>query len=117
MRSPLSLPRALAVAIVVHAIVLVFVRLPAERERAGGGPLIVVPQPIALERPARDRSLPVGQLFESVSTTMPADNVGGLLTSEYLDVLAYIFSVTGSPAGSEELTSDNMDAINVGPVQ
>jgi hypothetical protein len=59
MRSSLSLPRALAVAIVVHAIVLLFVRVPADRGGAGGGPLIVVPQPIALERPARDRSLPV----------------------------------------------------------
>jgi hypothetical protein len=48
---------------------------------------------------------------------MPADNVGGLLTSEYLDALSYIFSITGSPPGSEELTSDNMDAVNVGPVQ
>jgi len=48
---------------------------------------------------------------------MPADNVGGLLTSEYIDALAYIFSITGSPVGTEELTSDNMGAINVGPVQ
>jgi len=69
------------------------------------------------DRLARWENRPVGELFESVSTTMPADNVGGLLTSEYLDVLAYIFSVTGSPAGSEELTTDNMDAITVGPVQ
>jgi mono/diheme cytochrome c family protein len=69
------------------------------------------------ERLTRFQSKPVGELYEVVSTTMPADNVGGLLTSEYLDVLAYIFSVTGSPAGNEELTSDNMDAINVGPAQ
>ena len=69
------------------------------------------------ERLTRYQSKPVGQLFEVVSTTMPADNVGGLLTSEYLDALAYIFSITGSPAGAEELTTDNMDAINVGPVQ
>jgi mono/diheme cytochrome c family protein len=69
------------------------------------------------ERLARWRSKTVGELFESLSTTMPADNVGGLLTSEYLDVLAYIFSMTGSPAGDEELTTDNMDAIVVGPVQ
>jgi S-disulfanyl-L-cysteine oxidoreductase SoxD len=69
------------------------------------------------ERLTRYQSKPVGELFEVVSTTMPADNVGGLLTSEYLDVLAYIFSVTGSPTGGEELTSDNMDAINVAPVQ
>lgn len=69
------------------------------------------------ERLARWENKPVGQLFESVSTTMPADNVGGLLTSEYLDVLAYIFSVTGSPTGDEELTTDNMDAVSVGPMQ
>jgi mono/diheme cytochrome c family protein len=69
------------------------------------------------ERLARWENKPVGALFESVSTTMPADNVGALLTSEYLDVLAYIFSVTGSPAGTEELTTDNMDAVSVGPVQ
>jgi len=69
------------------------------------------------ERLTRFSGKPVGQLFEVVSTTMPADNVGGLLTSEYLDALAYIFSITGSPTGSEELTSDNMDGIDVGPVQ
>ena len=69
------------------------------------------------DRLTRYQSKPVGQLFEVVSTTMPADNVGGLLTSEYLDALAYIFSITGSPAGSEELTTDNMDSINVAPTQ
>jgi mono/diheme cytochrome c family protein len=69
------------------------------------------------ERLTRWQNKPVGQLFESVSTTMPADNVGGLLTSEYVDVLAYIFSVTGSPAGSEELTTDNMDAVMVGAAE
>ena len=69
------------------------------------------------DRLTRFSGKPIGQLFEVVSTTMPADNVGGLLTSEYLDALAYIFSITGSPTGSEELTSDNMDGIDVGPVQ
>jgi mono/diheme cytochrome c family protein len=69
------------------------------------------------DRLTRWQNKPVGQLFEVVSTTMPADNVGGLLTSEYVDVLAYIFSLTGSPAGSAELTTDNMDAIDVGPVE
>jgi hypothetical protein len=65
------------------------------------------------ERLARYENRSVESLFESVSTTMPQDNVGGLLTSEYVDVLAYIFSITGSPAGKTELTSDNMSAINV----
>jgi mono/diheme cytochrome c family protein len=59
----------------------------------------------------------VGALFESISTTMPADNVGSLLTSEYLDVLSYVFSITGSPAGKSELTTDNMDSISVAPVK
>lgn len=69
------------------------------------------------ERLSRWQGKPVEQLFESVSTTMPADNVGGLLTSEYVDVLTYIFSVTGSPAGEEELTSDNMGSVTIGPVE
>jgi mono/diheme cytochrome c family protein len=69
------------------------------------------------ERLARWQGKPVDQLFESVSTTMPADNIGALLTSEYVDVLAYIFSITGSPSGTEELTSDNMGSVTVGPVQ
>jgi S-disulfanyl-L-cysteine oxidoreductase SoxD len=65
------------------------------------------------DRLTRYENKPVEALFESVSTTMPQDNVGGLLTSEYLDVLAYIFSITGSPTGKTELTSDNMGAVNV----
>lgn len=59
MKSALTLPRALAVAIAVHAIVLLFVRFPADSGRGGSGALIVVPQPVALERPTRERSLPV----------------------------------------------------------
>ena len=55
----------------------------------------------------------VAKFFETVSTTMPADNVGSLLTSEYLDVLSYIFSITGSPPGKAELTTDNMEAIKI----
>jgi len=58
---------------------------------------------------------PVGSVFESISTSMPQDNPGSLLTSEYLDVLAYIFSITGSPPGNKELTTDTMDGINVAP--
>lgn len=69
------------------------------------------------EKLTRFQGKPVSELFEVVATSMPADNIGGLLTSEYLDALAYIFSITGSPAGSEELTDENKDAIVVGPVQ
>jgi mono/diheme cytochrome c family protein len=62
-------------------------------------------------------SKPVAQLFESVSASMPQDNPGSLLTSEYLDALAYIFSIIGSPTGTTELTAENMETINVAPIK
>ena len=68
------------------------------------------------ERLPRYENRTAGALFEAVSTTMPADNVGSLLTSEYIDVIAYIFSITGSPAGATELSTDNMDAVQISPV-
>ena len=47
----------------------------------------------------------VDALFQTVSTTMPADNVGSLATSEYVDVLAYDFDLdaTAGTAGSLNL--------------
>ena len=44
---------------------------------------------------------------------MPSANPGGLTSGQYLDVLAYIFSITGSPAGDEELSLSNMDAVEI----
>ena len=65
------------------------------------------------ERLLRWENKSVEALFEAVSTTMPADNVGSLATSEYVDVLTYVFSITGSPSGSSELTPDNMGEVKV----
>jgi mono/diheme cytochrome c family protein len=65
------------------------------------------------ERLARYENRPVDELFQTVSTTMPGDNAGGLTTSEYVDVLAYIFSITGSPAGNHELTTNTMEEIRI----
>jgi mono/diheme cytochrome c family protein len=55
----------------------------------------------------------VGELFGALSATMPSANPGSLSSAQYLDVLAYIFSVTGSPAGDRELALTNMDAIAI----
>jgi mono/diheme cytochrome c family protein len=55
----------------------------------------------------------VGELFAALSATMPSANPGGLASAQYLDVLAYVFSITGSPAGKEELTLRNMDAVRI----
>ena len=55
----------------------------------------------------------VEQLFDAMSSTMPEENPGILSTDEYLDVLAYIFSITGSPAGDAELTTGNIGTIAI----
>jgi mono/diheme cytochrome c family protein len=55
----------------------------------------------------------VGELFTAMSATMPSSNPGGLASGQYLDVLAYVFSITGLPAGADELSSSNMDAVEI----
>ena len=55
----------------------------------------------------------VGELFEALSATMPSSNPGGLASNQYFDVLAYIFSITGSPPGDRELALSNMDAVEI----
>ncbi len=42
-------------------------------------------------------------LFEYVRVTMPANNPGYLSAAEVADIVAYILSVSGMPAGSEPL--------------
>ena len=57
---------------------------------------------------------PVLWLWESILGTMPADNPGSLMLDEYTDVIAYILSENGFPAGDAKLDPDNgMDAIKV----
>jgi len=57
---------------------------------------------------------PVLWLWESILGTMPADNPGSLMLEEYTDVIAYILSENGFPAGEVMLDPDNgMDAIKV----
>lgn len=42
-------------------------------------------------------------LFEEILVTMPADNPGSLMDSEYEAILAHILSLVGYPAGDQEL--------------
>lgn len=57
---------------------------------------------------------PVLWLWESVMGTMPADNPGSLMLEEYTDVIAYILSENGFPAGEVMLDPDNgMENINI----
>jgi mono/diheme cytochrome c family protein len=45
-------------------------------------------------------------LFEYTRATMPESNPGSLSEQEYIDVIAYMFSVGGTPAGDDELKPD-----------
>lgn len=59
-------------------------------------------------------SQPLIYLWETIMGTMPADNPGSLGLDEYTDVIAYILSENGFPAGEHTLDPDNgMDKINI----
>jgi mono/diheme cytochrome c family protein len=45
-------------------------------------------------------------LFELTRATMPQDNPGSLSDQQYIDVIAYMLSVSGAPAGDAELPPD-----------
>ncbi len=47
----------------------------------------------------------VGTLLEMMSATMPESDPGSLREREYVDILAYIFSLSRLPAGEEPLES------------
>jgi mono/diheme cytochrome c family protein len=52
-----------------------------------------------------DRS--VGDLYEKIHTTMPADAPGTLSPAQTADVIAYIFKLNNFPAGSTDLAGES----------
>jgi mono/diheme cytochrome c family protein len=48
----------------------------------------------------------VWEIYEYVSAEMPEDDPGWLEPAEYAEVLAYLLSAYGMPAGDEELPTD-----------
>jgi mono/diheme cytochrome c family protein len=50
--------------------------------------------------------LSIGDLFERVRATMPGDAPGSLKPGEVADVIAFVLSKGGFPAGQAELASD-----------
>jgi mono/diheme cytochrome c family protein len=45
-------------------------------------------------------------LFEKIQTSMPADQPGSLSREQNADILAFLLSCNGFPAGSKELPAD-----------
>lgn len=60
---------------------------------------------------------PLAYLFEEILVNMPADMPSSLMDHEYEQVLAYILSLVGYPAGEEELSyaSGTMFDIKIAP--
>jgi hypothetical protein len=56
-------------------------------------------------------------LFEYTRATMPEDNPNSLTVQENVDVIAYMLSVGGMPAGADELQPDprSLSRVAVGP--
>ena len=50
-------------------------------------------------------TLSVGDLFERIRVSMPADNPGGLTRQQYADILAFVFSKGDFPAGKTEVST------------
>jgi mono/diheme cytochrome c family protein len=51
----------------------------------------------------------VFDLFKTLKTTMPEDNIGGLSDDEYTRVIAYILKLNGFPAGADSLRADTLE--------
>jgi hypothetical protein len=51
--------------------------------------------------PSSDQKL--GDLFQTISRSMPMDSPGKLSPEEYADVVAYMLRLQGAPAGESEL--------------
>ena len=56
-------------------------------------------------------------LFEYTRATMPEDNPSSLTAQENIDVMAYVLSVGGMPAGDDELQPDprSLARVVIGP--
>ncbi len=55
--------------------------------------------------------------YDQLRTTMPNDNPGALKKEEYVDILAYIFSINGLPAGQElRVDDDALKALKIDSV-
>lgn len=46
-------------------------------------------------------------IFNQIRSEMPEDNPGSLERQEYVDVIAYIFSLNAYPAGADDLPADD----------
>lgn len=71
-----------------------------------GNPIEEIP-PLVLDHFAEQWSeRTVGDLFDRIKRSMPADNPDSLTMRAYVDIIAYILSANDFPSGTEELARD-----------
>jgi mono/diheme cytochrome c family protein len=68
---------------------------------AGGGPATPLTGPVFS---ANWNGVSLGDMLERVRNTMPLDKPGTLSRQQFVDVLAFVFSVNKFPAGQTELS-------------
>jgi hypothetical protein len=61
---------------------------------------------VGLEFLGNWNTLSIGDLFDRVQTTMPADSPGSLSPQQTVDIEAYVFKLNKMPAGATELPTD-----------
>ncbi len=64
------------------------------------------PTLVGLEFLGNWNSLTLGDLFDRIHTTMPADAPGSLSLTDTADVVSYVLKLNKYPAGEKELPSD-----------
>ena len=55
----------------------------------------------------RWRGLKVADIFESIESTMPPEEPGTLGDQPYIDIVAFLLSANGYPAGDWELVANS----------
>lgn len=55
---------------------------------------------------ARWKDVPLGEMYERIRTTMPVGSPGWFSPPEYAEVVSYLLSANGLPAGQRELPTD-----------
>jgi len=64
----------------------------------------------------RWREAPVDLLYQFIRTNMPGDKPGSLSEANYVDLIAYLLQVNGSPPGNSAFTADKAKTVLlVGP--
>ena len=73
---------------------------------AGQAPALAGPRAFGSSFGERWNDLTVGEMVAAVASTMPQQKPASLTLQQYVDVLSYLFSKNGVPAGATDLPTD-----------